>query len=610
MLTRRELLGGLLTAGAGIALFHGGPGLWARATDDNTGKQLDALLENFFDEDLHRSPERATLLGLDKGPLADLRGRLADRSPAGIAAAKAQTASQLSRLRQIRRSDLSGLDAVNHDCVAYVLEQRDRINKRYDFGAPWERSPYVVSQLTGAYQSVPTFLDTKHRIDGPADVESYLDRLEAFATALDVDTEALRHDVGKGVTPPDFILDTTLAQLEALSTLPDASVLVTSLARRANNIPGDHVDRARRIYNDKISPAVEKQWGAVKQARAKAKHDAGVWHLKEGSSWYADALQANTTTSLKPDEIHQMGLDLAAELTGKIDTILRARGLTEGSVGSRIKGLYGEDQIYPNDDAGKQRLVADLQARLDAVVARLPAYFSELPNAKAVVQRVPAVIEAGAPLAYYQPAALDGSRPASIYFNLKDTHEWPKWALPSTLYHEGMPGHHLQNGIAQQTVGLPRYRANMFFSGYGEGWALYAEQLADEMGLYQDDPLARLGYMKEMLFRAGRLVIDTGMHARQWSREKAVAYMVALLGDTETATTREVDRYCTWPGQACSYKIGHAVWLRLREDARTRLGDRFDIREFHQSGLSAGAMPLDVLSRVIEDYIRNKSVPI
>jgi uncharacterized protein (DUF885 family) len=255
------------------------------------------------------------------------------------------------------------------------------------------------------------------------------------------------------------------------------------------------------------------------------------------------------------------------------------------------------------------QLVADLQARLDAVVARLPAYFHELPKSKAVVQRVPAVIEAGAPLAYYQPAALDGSRPATIYFNLKDSKEWPKWALPSTLYHEGMPGHHLQVGLAQQTAGLPRYRANMFFSGYGEGWGLYAEQLADEMGVYENDPLGRVGYLKDQMFRAGRLVIDTGMHAKKWSREKAVSYMVELLGDTESATTREVDRYCTWPGQACSYKIGHAVWNRLRAESKVALGDKFDIRDFHRAGLASGAMPLDILARVIGDFTKQKGTP-
>ena len=607
MFNRREFIQGLMTATSGLALAAAGLPLLAKA--DNavaSTSPLSQLLDQFFLEDLRRSPERATSLGLDKGDLADLRSKLTDRSPAGVAATKAATADQLKRLRQIDRAAMSGVEAVNYDCVDYVLEQRDRIGKKFDFGAPWDRSPYVVSQLTGAYQSVPDFLDTKHRLEGPADIESYLARLEAFATALDSDTEALNRDVGRGIVPPDFILDTTLTQLEKLETDSDDSVLLTSLHRRAKDLTQQQLESARKIYNQKISPALEKQWGAVKAARGKAKHDAGVWHLKDGADWYAEYLQVNTTTRMTPDEIHKMGLDQAAELTSKIDAVLKGQGMTQGTVGARIKGLFTEANMYPDDDAGKVTLVADLQTRLEDVVSKLPGFFHELPKARAVVARVPKMIEDGAPLAYYQAAALDGSRPATIYFNLKDTHEWPKWALPSTLYHEGMPGHHMQVGLAQQIAGLPKYRANMFFSGYGEGWALYAEQLADEMGVYENDPLGRVGYMKEMMFRAGRLVIDTGMHAKKWTREKAVSYMVDLLGDAPSAMTREVDRYCTWPGQACSYKIGHATWVRLRTEAQGKLGDKFDIKDFHQAGLAAGAMPLDVLSRVIGDYVASK----
>ncbi len=606
MINRREFIQRVMSTTSGLALAAAGLPRLVKAEEGASVSPLSALLDQFFIEDLKRNPERATVLGLDKGELADLRTKLTDHSPAGVAAAKAATADQLQRLKKIDRAGLSNLDSVNYDCVAYVLEQRDRINKRFDFGAPWERSPYVVSQLTGSYQSIPTFLDTKHRLDGPADVDSYLARMEAFATALHDDSEALNRDVGRGIVPPDFILDTTLTQLEKLETDSDSSVLLQSLHRRAKPLSQAQLDSARKIYNTKITPALEALWGTVKMARGKARHDAGIWHIKDGADWYAEYLQVNTTTRMTPDEIHKMGLDQAAELSAKIDTILKGQGLTQGSVGARIKALYTDATLYPNDDAGRQQLVADLQARLDAVVGKLPAYFHELPRAKAVVDRVPTMIEDGAPLAYYQVAALDGSRPATIYFNLKDTHEWPKWALPSTLYHEGMPGHHMQVGLAQEVAGLPRYRANMFFSGYGEGWALYAEQLADEMGVYENDPLGRVGYMKEMMFRAGRLVIDTGMHAKRWSREKAVSYMVDLLGDAPSATTREVDRYCTWPGQACSYKIGHAIWVRLRGEAQATLGDKFDIKDFHHAGLAAGAMPLDVLSRVIGDYVSSK----
>jgi len=605
MLTRRDFLNTVMTGATGAALSAALP--WsAWGQEAAPAGPLTALLEQFFVEDLQQEPERATSLGVDKGEFAALRSRLDDHSQAGFAAYKATTADQLRRLKQIDRAGLSGLDAVSYDSVAYLLELRDRVNKRYDFGSPWTRSPYAVSQLTGAYQSTPAFLDAKHRLEDAADIDSYLARMEAFAKQLNDDTESLNRDVGRGVIPPDFILDTTLIQLEALSTESDSSILLTSLHRRAKALTQEQLDAARKIWNEKISPALEKQWGAVKQARAKAKHDAGVWHLKDGDAFYADYLQITTTTTMKPDEIHKMGLDQTAELTAKIDGILRGQGLTQGSISARLKALAGDDYLYPNDDAGRRQLIADLQARLDAVVSRLPSYFSELPKAKAVVERVPNVIEAGAPPAYYERSSLDGSRPATIYFNLRDTHDWTKWSLPTVLYHEGMPGHHVQNGLAQETQGIPRYRINLTFPGFNEGWALYAEQLADEMGLYENDPLGRVGYLKSLLFRAGRLVVDTGIHAKKWTREKAVSYMTDLLGETQSFVTSEVDRYCVWPGQACSYKLGHAVWTKLRADAKAKLGDRFDVKEFHHAGLTAGSMPLDVLSRVIGDYVSSK----
>ncbi|MDG3438852.1 DUF885 domain-containing protein [Nitrospirillum amazonense] len=611
MVNRRQFLAG---SSAAVALSAALPA-WAQAstpigapsgTPSGAGASLTALLETFFQEDLRRRPEAATNLGLDTGDLAGLRSRLGDRSAAGQAVEREAAASQMRRLAGIDRRSLSGIDAVNYDCVAYVLSNRLETYKRFDFGRPGERSPYAISQLTGCYQSTPTFLDTKHPIATQDDAEAYLSRLEAFATALDHDTERLDHDRGAGVVAPDFLLDTTLTQMRALRVDADKSDLVSSVAKRAKakGIEGDWAARAAGIYTSKVLPALDRQIAAVEAARRQATHHAGVWHVKDGDAWYVDGLRANTTTTLSPDEVHNIGLDQGREITARLDAVLKAQGLTKGTVGQRIKALYQDPaSFYPKTEEGKAQLIADLGVRLADVVSHLPQYFSTLPKAKAEVKPVPAQIDAGAPLAYYQSPSLDGKRPATIYFNLHDTGEWPKWALPSTLYHEGIPGHHLQVALAQETAGIPRYRSNMFFSGYGEGWALYAEQLADEMGMYEKEPMGRIGYLKFLLFRAGRCVIDTGMHHKRWTREQAVKYMVDLTGDTESAMTRETDRYCAWPGQACSYKIGHTMWVRLRDQAKKELGPKFDIREFHHAGLSSGSMPLDVLSLVIQDYI-------
>jgi uncharacterized protein (DUF885 family) len=317
------------------------------------------------------------------------------------------------------------------------------------------------------------------------------------------------------------------------------------------------------------------------------------------------SLQNWTTSDRPPAEIHQLGLDLVAKQGAEIDTLLKAQGLSQGTVGARLRHLYDDPKYrYPNTDAGKEQLIADLNKKVVAMQARLPQYFGALPKAKLEIHRVPKAIEAGAPGGYYQSGALDGSRPGIYYINLRDTAEVPSWTLPTLTYHEGIPGHHLQGSLAME-AGLPLIRKTQFFSGYGEGWALYAEQLAVEMGAYDDDPLGHIGQLHDSVFRAVRLVIDTGLHSQNWSREQAIRYYVDQLGDQDASATTEVERYCVWPGQACSYMLGKLDWLRLRAKARTALGPRFDIRKFHDAGLLSGAMPLGVLDGRIDAYIRS-----
>jgi uncharacterized protein (DUF885 family) len=307
---------------------------------------------------------------------------------------------------------------------------------------------------------------------------------------------------------------------------------------------------------------------------------------------------------MTPEEVHKMGLDQAAEISARLDGLLKKQGLTQGTVGERIRSLYKDpSQYYPNTDAGREQLLDYLRARLEGVKKRLPMMFDHIPDQQIEVRRVPPAIDAGAPGAYSEAPSLDHSRPGMIFFNLHDTAEDPKWNLATTLYHEGLPGHQLQGGIAQQFAHIPTLRRTMYFSGYGEGWALYAEQLADEMGMYDDDPLGRIGYLKAQIFRAGRCVVDTGMHAMHWSREKAIEYLTSIDGDAVGSTTREVERYCAIPAQACSYKIGHTVWNKLRDRAKAELGGRFDIKAFHDAGLLEGAMPLDTLGSAIDAYI-------
>jgi uncharacterized protein (DUF885 family) len=601
MLSRRELL-------ATTAVFAVLPrfAFAAETASASEAGKLDALMTAFIQENLRQNPEGATLLGLDAGANADLHGKLRDESSAGIAAARALNLDQLNRLKGIDPDQLSGMERVNYDTLLYTGESRAAVAK-FDFGGTsFGPSPYVVSQLTGAYQSVPDFLDTKHRIENAADADAYLARLDAFAMQIDENTARMQHDAALGVVPPDFLLDTALSQMTATRTTADKSLLVTSIARRTKEkgLADSYAAKAATIYNARIGPALDRQIAETRALRAHATHDAGLWKLKDGEAFYTAALRFSTTTSKNAEEIHQLGLDHAAEIGARLDALLRAQGMTQGSVGERIAALYKDSKyLYPNTDAGNAEAIAYCNARLVAVRPRLPGAFKRLPNYTFEVRRVPPQTEPGAASAFSQAPSLDGSRPGIVYFNLHDSAEWPKWALSTTVFHEGLPGHQLEGGLLLSNKSMPLIRKTIGFSGYVEGWALYAEQLADEIGMYDDDPLGRIGYLKFQLFRANRCVVDTGIHHMKWTREQAIRYFIDQEGDAPGFVTREVERYCATPAQACSYKIGHTVWIKARERTKAALGSRFDIKNFHEAGLNCGRVPLDVLDGVINRYI-------
>jgi uncharacterized protein (DUF885 family) len=355
-----------------------------------------------------------------------------------------------------------------------------------------------------------------------------------------------------------------------------------------------------------VYPALDRQTALVQEMRGKASHDAGVWKLPNGDQYYADSVLFWTTSTMSPADIHATGLEVVADYTARIDAEMNKLGLTGGTVGQRLRKMYEDPKFqYPNTDAGKEQLLADLNKRVRAVRARLPEYFATLPKAELIIKRVPKATEAGSPGGYYNNGSLDGKRPGMYYINLRNTAEVPSWTLGTLTYHEGIPGHHLQLSIQQET-NLPLIRKVSFFSAYLEGWALYSEQLADEMGMYDGDPWGRIGYMHDAMFRGVRLVVDSGLHAMKWSREQAVKYYTDSLGDPKASAITEVERYCVWPGQACAYMLGKLEILKLREKAKAALGTKFDIRQFHDAVLLGGAMPLAILDRRIDNYIAER----
>ena len=589
----------LLSSGAVAAVGIMPEALAQAVAGTGPDAQLRTLLDKIFYDRLGDSPEQATSLGLDTGERAGLRSRLSDNSAAGQARQRARTKAERAALTAIDRASLGEAAQIDYDVVQYQLD-RSISGERFPYGDGF--SPYILSQQNGAYQDVPDFLDSAHRINNAADADAYLARLSAFPKAIDNDTDRQRADAAKGVFAPDYILDTTLRLLGSVRDVePAKTVMVTSLVRKlaTANLPPERATAAERIVREQVFPALDRQRALVTELRAKASHDAGVWRMPDGEAYYAVAAEGYTTVAMTGDEIHQLGLQQVAELNNRIDGILKTQGMSQGTVGERLVALNKRpDQLYPNTDEGKEALLVQLRGQVAAMYKRLPEVFSTLPKAPVEVRRVPVSIQAGAPGGYYQNATLDGSRPGIYFINLRDTFDRPKFGLATLSHHEAVPGHHMQVMLALESTQIPLIRRRGFFSGYSEGWALYTEQLADEMGMFEGDPLGQVGYLQSLLFRATRLVVDSGMHVKRWSREKATEYFVATTGIAQGRSQGEIDRYTVRPGQACSYKIGHTVWTRLRDEAKARQGANFDIKKFHDV-LTLGAMPLSVLERVV-----------
>ena len=567
--------------------------------------KLRALFDQFFDEGLADSPEAVTRLGLDKGARAAAKSQLDDASAAAMAREKARAVDHQKRLAAIDRAALSDSDKPNYDAVKFTGDLEVEANGKFAYGAPGAGRPYVLSQLTGAYQDIPDFLGSQHGVETTQDAEAYLSRLAAFGTVMDQELERARRDVGAGVVPPDFIVERSLGQMRGLKTDPSASPLVSSLAKRTaeKGLAGDWAGRAAKIYADAVVPALDRQIAHMEGLKGRATPDAGCWKLPDGEEYYRLSLKGSTTTTLSAEEIHQLGLEQARQLGARAEMLLKGLGYTKGTVGERIAALFkAPDQLYPNTDAAKEELIAHLNDLVKAMQARLPQAFGALPKAPVEIRRVPKFIEVGAPGGYYNRPALDGSRPGIYWINLRDTAENPKWTLKTLTYHEAIPGHHLQRSL-QQEADLPMLRRIAGFPAYSEGWALYSEELAKEMDVYAGDPLGELGMLQAALFRSARLVVDTGLHAKRWTREKAIETMTSIDGSPPTSAATEIERYCVWPGQACSYMVGKLTWLRIRAKAKAALGAKFDIRRFHDAALLSGAMPLTVLESVIDRYV-------
>jgi uncharacterized protein (DUF885 family) len=592
MIDRRGFIGMAAASGlAGMVPAHG------RAQQQGADARLAAMLQRHSEAYLRRSPEEATGNGFDTGANAALRARLDDRSLGARGADQAAIKQALAQLGSIRVASLSARGRLDHDVALFVYQTLDDLLGRYGYvDGNLRPSPYVVSQMNGAYYWLPDFIGSRHPIDTAQDVEAWLGRLSAFAVALDQESERIRHDAGLGVISPDFVLVRTITQIKALRDgAPEQSALIAPALRRvrAKGL-GDVSARAFAIFRDQIQPALSRQIAALEALAPRADDRAGVWKLPDGDAYYAAAVRSNTTVDTSPAELHRIGLDQCRAITAEIDTLLRAQGLTSGSVIDRIAALNSDARFrVSDDDAGREQLLALATGQLDAISARLSGAFKPHAIKPIVVRRISPTIEAGAPGAFYSEGA--PGEPGVYSLNLKNPAEHVTWRLPTLTHHEGIPGHHYQASVLSEAPALPLFRRMVRFSAYTEGWALYAQQVADELGIYENDPFGRIGYLQSNLFRAARIVVDTGLHHHRWTKAQAVAWMVENAGEQPEATDREVTRYAVYPGQACSFKVGANALVAAREKARAALGASFDVKAFHALVLESGPMPMTVL---------------
>jgi uncharacterized protein (DUF885 family) len=565
-----------------------------------------ALLDSIAGNLLHLQPESATSLGIDTGARAALRSRLADRSAAGQQGLARQVREDLARVEAF---DTSGLPHGTRTSVAVVRSAYATALE--GFALPygditvggWRNTPYVVIQNVGAYLDIPRFLDSDHRIENAADAEAYLARLQSYAKQLDGELGRVQAARGAGLVPPAFLIDKAIAQMTlSAKNAREGGTLVESIERRSKNIPGDWGGRARTIAVQEIAPALERQLRELQAQRAVATSDAGISARPHGDEFYRWALKASTTTTMSPDEIHEMGRTELQRLHAQMDAILQEIGYTRGTVGERMKGLAKDPRYkFSEGDKGRAEIMAFIHNRLDWIRAQMPRAFATIVKPNMEDKRLPPEEEPGAPGAYGGAGSIDGRIPGRFWINLRTTDLHSKYSLADLTFHEAIPGHIWQG---EYTHDMPLIRQLLAFNAYSEGWGLYAEQLADELGAYETDRVGRLGYLQSIAFRACRLVVDTGIHAKRWTREQGVRFFVDVNGSNPEEVASEVDRYCAWPGQACGYKVGHSEINRQRDKARTALGSKFDLKAFDDTVVRGGNVPLDVLAGNVEEYIR------
>ena len=596
---KRGLLGLLGATGVGVAVAA----FWFWFTPVGVNNYINKVTIQVAMD----SPELITQLGLIDNTVLDFHsGKLADYT-------KEADERSLEKLRNAREGldkygpeGLKGQELLSWKIAAWFFDE-------WLVDAEMKHSGYRVNQISGVTVNLPEFLTDAHAIIDRRSADRYLSRLTEFGRVLREVKDRVIDDRDHGVIPPDFVIEKSLTGMRRfISEGAAQNVLVTDFASRLLEVDEISAEDQAVLVSDaqarvasEVIPGYEGMIALFEEFATQTNHDAGIWRIPNGEAIYRHRLRSSTTTDYTPDEIHDIGLGEVVRIEGEMHAILDTQQIPDGDIATRVRVVMEDpSQQFANTDAGREEMIAYLESFDAKVMARVADFFITIPPQPLEIVRVPVHAQDSSAGGYYSSPALDGSRPGRFYINQKNTADNPRWTLPTLMIHEGSPGHHFQLSASQLIEDVPLLRRLSPFNAFTEGWALYSERIAKtDMGLYDDDPLGDLGRLQAEMFRAVRLVVDTGIHAKRWSREEAIDYMLAKTGMTEDEVTREIERYSVWPGQATGYKTGQLAILELREAAEAALGESFDIRQFHELLLMNGAMPLALLKDQVTAWI-------
>lgn len=560
---------------------------------------INHFYEKIFIEFALDNPQMLTGMGIKYS-----YDELSDNSPEANQRSFELLETDYQQLMEYDRDSLTESERLSYDILAWFLADLVKGNE-------YRHNNYSVTQRGGSYQSIINFMVNMHKVDDESDAEDYISRLSKVGTLFDNTLLAVKEEQENGVIPPDFIISKIIENLHNIRDpelnenplVKDFEKKVDALESLSAEEKQDLKTRMLEQMTLVVQPAYDRYINFFENIKDHANSDAGVWKFANGADYYQYRITSMTTTKYTAEALHQLGLEEVERILTEMENILTQQGYTGKTVGEHMKQLSEEPRfLYPDTDEGREQVLADYRVLIEEADAVMDQAFSVRPQSAVEVRKVPEYREKTAAGGSYQGPSLDGTRPGIFYANLYDMKATPKYGMRTLAYHEAVPGHHFQIAIKTELKGLPTFRNFVGFTSYSEGWALYAERLAWELGL-QQEPFGNLGRLQDELLRAVRLVVDTGIHHKRWTREQAIEYMAKTTGSAMSNVESEIERYIVWPGQALAYKVGMLKIMELREKAKNALGDSYDIREFHNVVLKNGAVPLTILEELVDDYI-------